>query len=96
LAFVRAEIYRTITRKPLSLKKGADCDHGETTKKLRNETRQGENPNRRLFRVLRRGLIGFAGLAPHFGRSPNPVPSIYVPGRETFRTKNSQKSLTNR
>jgi hypothetical protein len=30
----------------------------------------------------RRGKHGFAGLAPHSGRSLNPVPSFSVPGRE--------------
>src|SRR5712692_5385330 len=28
----------------------------------------------------RRGLLGFAGLAPHSGRSPHPIPSFFVPG----------------
>src|SRR5579872_482982 len=35
-------------------------------------------------RVKRRGLLGFAGLAPHSGRSPRPVPSISIPEQETF------------
>jgi hypothetical protein len=32
---------------------------------------------------MRRGFYGFAGLAPHFGRSSVPVPSCPVPGRKT-------------
>jgi hypothetical protein len=39
----------------------------------------------------RRGLLGFAGLAPHSGRSSHPDPSFYVPGRKTFPFTNRAK-----
>jgi hypothetical protein len=39
----------------------------------------------------RRGLLGFAGLAPHSGRSSPPDPSFFVPGRKTFPFTNRAK-----
>jgi hypothetical protein len=39
----------------------------------------------------RRGLLGFAGLAPHSGRSSHPDPSFFVPGRKTFPFTNRAK-----
>ena len=42
-------------------------------------------------RVKRRGLLGFAGLAPHSGRSPRPVPNPYIPEQEAFPFYNRDK-----
>src|SRR5690242_12862239 len=43
-----------------------------------------QNPLRLAWqRVKRRGLLGFAGLAPHSGRSPSSVP-YKLPEQETF------------
>jgi len=39
----------------------------------------------------RTGLLGFAGLAPHSGRSSHPDPSFNVPGRKTFPFTNRAK-----
>src|SRR5580704_77340 len=45
-----------------------------------------QNPLRRFIRqrVTRRCSLGFAGLAPHSGRSPSPVPLTALPEQETY------------
>jgi len=46
---------------------------------------------KRFIWSKRRGLLGFAGLAPHSGRSSHPDPSFFVPGRKTFPFTNRAK-----
>jgi hypothetical protein len=57
----------------------------------RQETPHYYQQEERFIWSKRRGLLGFAGLAPHSGRSSHPDPSFFVPGRKTFPFTNRAK-----
>jgi hypothetical protein len=67
-------------------KKGLNRDPGQPTRNP-HYYQQAEH----FIWSERRGLLGFAGLAPHSGRSSHPDPSFFVPGRKTFPFTNRAK-----
>jgi len=58
---------------------------------IRQETPHYYQHAKRFIWSKRRGLLGFAGLAPHSGRSSHPNPSFFVPGWKTFPFTNRVK-----
>jgi hypothetical protein len=52
------------------------------SRNTRQETPHYYQQSQHFIWSKQRGLLGFAGLAPHSGRSSHPDPSFFVPGSE--------------
>ena len=70
---------------------------GRQTRRNYQVLRADASPRRsELHLLLRRGSHGFAGLAPHFGRSSRPIPSFLFRGLEDFPFTTGPRPQDNR
>jgi len=73
--------------------KGATANPEKLTSK--NSVRRPKGRTILLLTSMRRGLLGFAGLAPHSGRSSVPFhPALFRDGRSSLPTRQPRKHTT--